>query len=110
MDILFQETERDEYKVIFTGLMGREAVGGAWLTEYDGKSPQLYGLWLTERGKELTERGAFLDAFCAFLKSLGYRELFLESLDMELEDCPGFQLEDWDNSSWEPKYHFRRIL
>lgn len=57
-----------------------------------------------------TERSAFLDAFCAFLKSLGYRELFLESPDMDLEDCPGFQLEDWDNSGWEPKYCFRRIL
>lgn len=108
--IAFEDAEKDEVMVTFAGKFHGETVGFGRIAHYDGRVPELCGMWLTEEGKELLELTAFAEGFFFYLKELGYEELYLIDEDMDFGDRYGFTLESRDASGWYPKYEFRRRL
>lgn len=108
--IEFEETEKDDVIAVFAGKLRGKTVGCGRIAHYDGRVPELCGIWLTDEGKELLEITAFAEGFFSFLKERGYEALYLIDEDMDSGDRFGFTLESRDASGWYPKYEFSRRL
>ncbi len=110
MEILFSRAQHTASELLFDGAVNGKVIGHAQLYPYSETVLGLNGLWLTDSGKELLEYSKFAEAFFSYLKGLGYTKLFLITEDLEFGEKLSFQLEEWDNSGWYPKYIYIRTL
>ena len=114
MNIHFTITEQTEvmrtFEAAFMSGSTGSVVGYARVAHYDGRSPELCNIWLTETGQAFIDLPAFAETFFVYLKTQGYKELYMDSEDIDAGDQFGFSLESRDNSGWYPKYEFRRRI
>lgn len=94
----------------FAGIAEEATVGHVRIYRRGEHAAELAAIWLEDKeGGKLGIR-EFAEAFFAYLKELGYTELWMQSEDMDDGDHLGFCLEERDNSGWYPKYFFLRKL
>ncbi len=110
MDILFKVEEQREYVTCYAGTVEGVPVGHALLFQRSEHVGQLFEISIVDKDGGKLSLQEFAEVFFRYLKTQGYTELWMDSGDMDSENSLGFQLEDWDNSGWYPKYYFCRRL
>ncbi len=110
MDILFEMEGQKEFNIGYIGTVEGIPVGHALLFQRSEHVGQLFEISIEDKDDGKLSLQEFAEAFFRYLKTQGYTELWMDSRDMDRENPLGFQLEDWDNSGWYPKYYFRREL